>query len=185
LGLNQIPNVISVFRMFLAVPVVMSLLQEEFGAALVWFAVAGFSDGLDGFLAKQFGWQSRLGSILDPLADKLLLVCAFTALTWLALIPLWLLIAVLARDLLIVVGGVIFHYTLGRFEMQPSRMSKVNTFMQIVFVLAVVFYHGDFAFTPWLIGALVYIVFATTVLSGIDYLWIWGRRAINHIQLNR
>lgn len=177
--MNQLPNIISVFRMLLVLPVVWSLLQMEFGAALVWFAVAGLSDGLDGFLAKHYGWQSRLGSILDPLADKLLLVSVFCTLTWLAMIPLWLLIAVMARDLLIVIGGVIFHYTLGRFDMEPSRISKVNTFAQIVFVLAVVFYHGDFALTPWIIEALVYIVLATTVLSGLDYVWTWGRRALN------
>jgi cardiolipin synthase len=178
MNLSQLPNIISLFRMLLVLPVVWSLLHQEFGAALVWFAVAGFSDGLDGFLAKHFGWQSRLGSILDPLADKLLLVSAFCTLTWLELIPLWLLIVVLARDLLIVIGGVIFHYTLGRFDMQPSRISKLNTLMQIILVLAVVFYRGDFAFTPWIIEALVYIVLATTVLSGLDYVWTWGRRAL-------
>ena len=180
--LSQLPNAISIIRMFLVVPVVWSLLQLEFGAALVWFAVAGISDGLDGFLAKHYGWQSRLGSILDPLADKLLLVCSFITLTWLELIPLWLLLAVLIRDLLIVVGGVVFHYTLGRFDMQPSRISKLNTVIQIVFVLAVVFYHGDFAFTPWLIEVLVYIVLTTTVLSGLDYILVWGKRACNILQ---
>jgi len=180
--LSQLPNAISIVRMFLVVPVVWSLLQLEFGVALVWIAVAGFSDGLDGFLAKHYGWQSRLGSILDPLADKLLLVCSFITLTWLGLVPLWLLFAVLVRDLLIVTGGVVFHYTLGRFEMEPSRVSKLNTVMQIVFVLAVVFYHGDFAFTPWIIEALAYIVLATTVLSGLDYILVWGKRAYKVIQ---
>lgn len=182
MGMNQLPNLISIFRMFLVVPVVWSLQQSEFGVALVWIAVAGFSDALDGFLAKHFAWQSRLGSILDPLADKLLLVSAFITLTWLELIPLWLLLAVLVRDLLIVIGGVLFHYTLGRFDMQPSRISKLNTFMQIIFVLAVVFYHGDFALTPWIVEALVYIVLATTVLSGLDYVWVWGRRALERMQ---
>jgi cardiolipin synthase (CMP-forming) len=180
--LSQIPNIISVFRMFLVVPVVLSLLQLQFAAALLWFAIAGFSDGLDGFLAKHYGWQSRLGSILDPLADKLLLVCAFVTLTWLGLVPLWLLLAVLVRDVFIVIGGVVFHYTLGRFEMQPSRVSKINTFMQIVFVLAVVFYHGEYGIAAWFIDALTYSVLATTVLSGLDYMWVWGRRALVHLR---
>lgn len=182
MDLSQLPNIISVLRMVLVAPVVWNLLQLEFGVALAWFAVAAFSDGLDGFLAKHYGWQSRLGSILDPLADKLLLVCVFIALTWVELVPLWLLITVLARDLLIVIGGVIFHYTLGRFDMQPSRISKLNTFMQIIFVLAVVFYHGEFALTPWIIEALVYIVLATTVLSGLDYVLVWGKRALNIVR---
>jgi len=177
MGMNQLPNVISVFRMFLVAPVVWNLLQLEFGIALAWFVVAGVSDGLDGFLAKHYGWQSRLGSILDPLADKLLLVSVFIALTWLEMIPLWLLLTVLGRDLLIIIGGVLFHYTLGRFDLLPSRISKLNTVVQILFVLAVVFYHGEFAFTPWVIEALVYITFVTTLLSGLDYIWVWGRRA--------
>lgn len=182
MGVNQIPNIISVFRMLLVAPVVWNLLQLDFGSALAWFAIAAFSDALDGFLAKHYGWQSRLGSILDPLADKLLLVSVFIALTWVELIPMWLLLVVLSRDLLIVIGGVIFHYTLGRFDMQPSRISKVNTFVQIIFVLAVVFYHGDYAFTPWIVDALVYMVLATTVMSGLDYVWVWGKRAMNVVR---
>lgn len=177
--LNQLPNIISVFRVFLVLPVVWALLNHEYATALILFAVAGFSDGLDGFLAKQFHWQSRLGSILDPLADKVLLVSSFLTLAWIELIPLWLVIAVIVRDLLIVIGGVAFHYLFEHFDMVPSRISKLNTFIQIAFVLAVVFYHGDFAFTPWIIEALGYIVLATTVLSGADYVWVWGRRAIH------
>ena len=182
MNMSQLPNAISILRMFLVMPVVWNLLQLNFTAALVWTAVAGFSDGLDGFLAKHYGWQTRLGSILDPLADKLLLVSTFVTLTWLDLIPLWLLIAVLGRDLLIVIGGVVFHYTLGRFDMQPSRISKLNTLVQILFVLAVVFFHGDFALTPWVLEALAYIVLATTILSGIDYVWVWGKRAYKIMQ---
>ena len=178
MNLRQLPNTISIARMFLVVPVVLSLLQLKFGTALVWIAVAGVSDGIDGFLAKHYGWQSRLGSILDPLADKLLLVSTFITLTWLGLVPLWLLVAVLARDLLIVIGGVVFHITLGRFDMQPSRISKLNTVVQILFVLAVVFFHGDFALVPWVLEALAYITLATTVVSGIDYVWVWGRKAM-------
>jgi len=143
---RHIPNIISILRILLVIPVVMLLLDQRYGAALLLFAIAGISDGVDGFLAKRFGWQSRLGSILDPLADKLLLIA--------------------------------FHYRYGRFEMQPTRVSKVNTFFQIVLVLAVVFYHGEFAHIPWIVDALVYIVWATTLISGANYVWIWGRRAL-------
>lgn len=87
---HDIPNVITAFRFLLVPPVVILLLQERFTAALIVFGVAGFSDGLDGFLAKRYDWRSRLGSILDPLADKLLLVSSFVTLGWLGLIPAWL-----------------------------------------------------------------------------------------------
>jgi cardiolipin synthase len=160
-------------------PVVWALLNLEYATALILFAVAGFTDALDGFLAKHFHWESRLGSILDPLADKLLLVSSFLVLAWIELIPLWLVAVVFIRDLLIVIGGVVFHYMFVQFDMAPSRISKANTFFQIIFILAVVFYHGDFALTPWVIEALSYIVLVTTVISGMDYVWVWGRRAIN------
>jgi len=175
---RHIPNIITILRILLVIPVVMLLLERQYGAALLLFALAGISDGVDGFLAKRFGWQSRLGSILDPLADKLLLVCAFLSLAWLVLIPLALVVAVMLRDLMIVLGVIALHYRYGRFEMQPTRVSKVNTFFQIVLVLAVVFYHGEFARIPGIVDALVYIVWATTLISGANYVWIWGRRAL-------
>ena len=149
--------------------------------ALILFAIAGSSDAIDGYLAKHFKWQSRVGSILDPLADKLLLVSTFLTLTWLDLVPLWLLIAVIARDVLIVIGAVSFHYLFGKFEMEPSILSKMNTFFQIVYLLAVVFYHDELviSFKPWIIEALMYVVLLTTIASGINYVWIWGRRALD------
>jgi len=176
---NQLPNIISVFRILLVLPVVWALFNLEYLTALILFAVAGFTDALDGFLAKQFNWQTRLGSILDPLADKLLLVSSFLTLAWIELIPFWLVAVVIIRDVLIVIGGVVFHYMFVHFEMAPSRISKANTFFQILFVLAIVFYHGEFALTPWVIEALSYIVLITTVISGMDYVWVWGRRAVN------
>lgn len=177
MNLKYLPNIISVLRILLVIPVVYLLLRREYGAALILFAVAGVSDGLDGFLAKHFDWKTRLGSILDPLADKLLLVCSFVALAWNELIPLWLLAVVLARDVAIVVGGAAFHFLFGRFDMEPTRVSKVNTFFQIAYVLAVVFYHGEFVRTPYLVESLGYIVLATVIISGGNYVWVWGRRA--------
>lgn len=176
--MRHIPNIISILRILLVIPVVMLLLERQYGSALVLFFVAGVSDGIDGFLAKHFGWQSRLGSILDPLADKLLLVCSFLTLGWLGLIPFALVVAVMLRDLIIVLGAMLYHFRFGRFEMQPTRVSKTNTFFQIVLVLAVVFFHGEFADIPLIVEVLVYIVWATTLISGANYVWIWGRRAL-------
>lgn len=176
--LRDIPNIISMFRVVLVLPVVWALLQSNFTLALILFAVAGVSDALDGFLAKHNHWESRLGSILDPLADKLLLVCSFYTLAWIELIPMWLFLVVLVRDLVIILGGLVFHLLFGRYELEPSRVSKINTFFQILFVLAVVFFHGQYALTPWIVDALGYIVFATTIISGLNYVWVWGRRAM-------
>ncbi len=88
--LRHLPNLISMLRVVLVVPVVWSLLNDRFDIAIWLFLIAGASDGLDGFLAKRFGWSSRLGGILDALADKFLLVSTFLCLWWLGVFPWWL-----------------------------------------------------------------------------------------------
>ena len=102
---RDIPNLITLLRMILVLPIIWLLAHGYFVESLYLFALAGMSDGLDGFLAKRMGWQSRLGSILDPLADKMLLVSTTIMLAWVGLIPLWLVGVIVLRDLLIVVGG--------------------------------------------------------------------------------
>lgn len=177
-GLKDLPNLISIARIFLTLPVAYLLLEKRFSEALLLFFVAGVSDGLDGFLAKRFGWHSRLGSILDPLADKALLVTSYLCLALIEVIPLWLMVLVFARDLIIIVGGLAFHCFIGRYEMAPTWISKVNTTLQIVLVLALVFSYGLYALPSDLLTWLVYGVSVTTVLSGLDYVWTWGRKAV-------
>jgi len=175
--LRDLPNFISVLRIVLVIPIVYLLVQRQFASALILFAVAGVSDGLDGYLAKRNNWASRLGSILDPLADKLLLVSAYLALVWIEEIPLWLVMTIMVRDIIIIIGGVVYHYLIGQFEMVPSWISKLNTVFQIVLVLVVVFSLGVYAVPPMMIDSLIIIVAITTFTSGIDYIWVWGRRA--------
>ncbi|MCI0505997.1 MAG: CDP-alcohol phosphatidyltransferase family protein [Gammaproteobacteria bacterium] len=175
---RDIPNIISLLRIALVIPVVYLLLEREFSYALVLFFVAGFSDALDGYLAKRNQWKSRLGSILDPLADKLLLVFSYLALGWLHEIPMWLVIAVMVRDVVIVVGAIAYHELIGEYDMLPTWMSKTNTFFQIMLVLAVVFSLGAYTLPGWLIDTLIYTVAVTTLVSGFNYVWVWGRRAI-------
>lgn len=175
--LHHLPNLISALRIVLVLPLAWFLLQHDFDIALLLVFIAGVSDALDGFLAKHYGWTSALGSVLDPLADKLLLVVTFLSLGYLALVPAWLVVAVLARDIVIVTGGVAYYVSIGRFDMAPTLVSKLNTLMQLVLafgvILAQVF---DFP-RMWMIEIGVWIVLATTLLSGIDYVWTWGRSA--------
>lgn len=177
--LKDIPNLISIARVILTVPVALLLLDERFAEALFLFFVAGVSDGLDGYLAKRYGWRSRLGSILDPLADKALLVTSYLCLAWVGLIPFWLVALVMGRDIVIVLGGLAFHWLVGRYEMSPTWISKINTTLQITLVLALVLANGVYPLPDVLIVALVYGVSVTTVLSGLDYTWTWGRRAFS------
>jgi cardiolipin synthase len=177
LNRTQIPNLISLLRIILVIPVVWALMSADFYTALVLFAVAGFSDALDGFLAKHYHWQSRLGSILDPLADKLLLVASFASLTWIGLLPYWLLWMVLGRDVLIVAGALAYHFIVGKFELLPVWSSKINTALQIALVLLVIFQqHWLFDAQHW-ITIMTWLVVASIVNSGSEYLLVWGLRA--------
>jgi len=172
----DIPNIISVLRIALVWPVVSSLLAGKYEMTLILYTVAGISDGLDGFIAKHYHFTSRLGSILDPLADKLLLVCTFVTLCWLGLVPLWLTALIISRDMLILLGAVAFYFLIGRFEMAPSWISKTNTFFQLALGLVIVITQVA-PVSEMLVAALTMIVTGTTAASGAHYVWVWGHRA--------
>lgn len=180
--LRQLPNVISSLRIFLVVPIAVTLWRHEFAATLVLFAVAAGSDAADGFIAKRFGWQTSLGAILDPLADKLMLATMFVMLALIDLIPDWLMQIVLARDSIIVLGAVAYRLACGELVMSPSQISKLNTLCQILFVLSVVA-RAQFALPaePWVVG-LGALAFVTTAVSGVDYVLVWARRARSHLR---
>jgi cardiolipin synthase len=175
---SDIPNLITVLRILLVVPIGWVLLQQNFVLALVLFFIAGFSDALDGFLAKQFDWTSRLGALLDPLADKALLVTCFAVLVWIKLLPLWLLVLVVARDVVIVAGAVLYNFRIQRLEAEPTIISKLNTVLQIALVLLVIIQQVVPAWVQasW-IQLLIYAVTVTIVWSGLDYVVTWSRRA--------
>jgi len=174
---RDIPNLITFLRFLLTVPVVYLLLTREFSGALWLFALAGLSDGLDGYLAKRFHWETRLGSMLDPLADKALLVSSFLCLGWLGLLPSWLVAAVILRDLVIVGGALYYHFQVEPLEAEPRLISKLNTLVQILLVILVVCDAGPLPLPELLLQGLIWGTFATTLLSGLDYVVVWYRRA--------
>ena len=174
---RDIPNLLTILRLLLVAPIVVLMVKERYAGALVLFAVAGVSDGLDGYLAKRNGWITRLGSFLDPLADKALLVCSYLALGWNGLLPIWLVALVLSRDLVILAGATAFHFLIGRFDAEPTLLSKTNTFAQIVLVLFVVIDQLVEWAAQSVVDSLIYVVAATTIASGIGYVVDWGRRA--------
>ena len=174
---SDLPNIITFIRFLLLPPVVLLLLNHRYDAALLVFAVAGFSDALDGYLAKRFHWTSRLGALLDPLADKLMLVSAFVTLAWLGLIPPWLVGLIILRDVVIVTGAIVYHMRIEKLEAAPSVVSKLNTFAQILLILAVMFSQAVRHLPSFWMDVLIYTVLVTTLWSGFDYVWTWGRRA--------
>ncbi len=175
--LRHLPNIISVARIVLVGPIVWSLLNERFTLAIWLFLAAGASDGLDGFLAKRFDWRSRLGGILDALADKFLLVSTFVCLWWLGLFPWWLVLSILARDLVIVTGATVYNFRIEAVQPEPSLISKLNTFLQIALAAVGVVELGLGGIPAWVIEGLVWAVMLTVLLSGIGYVREWSRRA--------
>lgn len=177
MSLNWIPNAISMLRIALVVPVLWLILQGEFGWALLLFWIAGFSDGLDGYLAARFNWQSRTGALLDPIADKLLVSGMFIMLTYTQHIPIGLTALVLFRDVVIIGGAVAYNYLIKPVEGEPTRVSKINTVMQLLFLLFVLSraafgWPDKIALT--VLGAATLV---TVVVSGIDYVVQWSDRA--------
>jgi len=170
----QIPNLICVLRMALVWPIVAALVTDRYVLALVLVAVAGFSDGLDGFLAKRFDWRSRLGGLLDPLADKLLLVSTFVTLTSMALVPVWLTAVVIIRDFVIVSGGLIYQAVVAPVHPEPSRASKLNTGAQIFFICAVIGNRGFGLPAAEVLIPSGAAVLVTATVSGLDYVVRWS-----------
>ncbi len=175
--LRHLPNLISFARIIMVVPIVWLLLERRFEPAIWLFVIAGASDGLDGFLAKRFGWSSRFGGILDALADKILLLSTFTCLWWLDVFPWWLLALILLRDLLIFGGGTYYNFHVERFYPEPSYISKISTFLQIMLAALGVLHLGLGMVPLWVIDTLVVAVVITVVLSGAGYVQEWSRRA--------
>jgi cardiolipin synthase len=176
--LATVPNLICLLRIALTVPIVMWLAEGRYGDTLVLFAIAAVSDVLDGFLAKTFGWTSELGKVLDPLADKLLLVSVFISLAAIGLVPVWLAAIAVARDVVIGVGAAVYQRLFGPLEGRPTVPSKINTLVQLAFVIAVVWQAAFRNLPEWLVLGLGALVLVTTVVSGFDYVLTYTRKAI-------
>jgi len=175
---RHLPNLICLFRIVLVWPVLWSIVRGQYPLTLVLFFIAAASDGLDGYLAKRFNWTSELGRILDPVADKLLLVSVFLVATWYGLIPEWLTAAAVARDVLIPLGALAYWIVCGPLGGRPMISSKINTLLQLLYILAVVA-NAAFRFPPdSILKAFAALTFATVLVSGAAYVNEYTRRAL-------
>ena len=177
LPLHWLPNAISLLRIALVPPILFGILDGQFGLALVLFVVAGFSDGLDGYLAVRFDWSTRLGGLLDPAADKLLITGLFVTLAFTQHIPVWLAVAVILRDVVIVGGAMAYNFLIRPVPGEPTRISKLNTALQMLFVLFVISRAGFGWPDKISITVLGASILVTVVISGVDYVLSWSRRA--------
>jgi cardiolipin synthase (CMP-forming) len=174
---RHIPNLICLVRLALIWPIATALYGGRYGVVLALLMLAAISDGLDGYLAKRFNWISDLGKVLDPAADKLLLVTVFVESTWLGLVPWWVTAAAVARDVMIALGALVYRVWFGPVRGRPTIISKINTAAQLLY-LASVMLGAAIGFPPYgVLRALALTVFVTIVLSGLNYVQAFTRRA--------
>ena len=181
--LRSIPNIITLVRIALIVPIAWLLLDERYLAGLVILVIAGLSDALDGALARRFSWASSFGAYADPFADKLLVGTMFVILVWQSHVPLWLAAVAISRDVIIMFGALAYGFLFEKVELNPTFISKLNTAMQIamlILVLVGLVAAGPLsAFAVGVLDPWGFAVVATLgVSSGIDYVFTWSRRAI-------
>jgi cardiolipin synthase len=188
--MSNIPNIITVIRILLVVPTAWMLYQTRYGEAVVLMAVAGASDALDGALARRFDWRSRLGAILDPLADKFLVGAVFIVFLIQGHIPLWVGVIALTRDFVILAGALVYRYLYRRLEVAPTFLSKANTAMQIIMLLLLMLSLLPLGVASEVSRLLVdpycfYILAVLGISSGVDYVITWTRKAIYESRARR
>ncbi len=172
-----IPNLLTLARIGLVPWLVVLLQDHQYGWSLLVFVIAGLSDGLDGYIAKRYNATTYLGSILDPIADKTLLVTSYIMLSVLEIIPFWLMVVVVFRDLVIIGGNLLLILFFSSMQMRPLLISKLNTLLQILYIVLVL---AALSF-EWSYDAFVHniglAVAISSVLSGLAYVYIGSIKA--------
>jgi cardiolipin synthase len=166
-----IPNILTVFRILLTPVFVMSFVSSHVHLALLVFTLAGVSDALDGALARVLHQRTRLGAMLDPLADKVLIVTGFLCLGIVGWAPDWLVVLVISRDVIIVGGLGVLHFwgVEVRATIRPSALSKVNTTAQLVFLFLVLTDRAGMLSLPGTQATVMVLVSVLTVVTGVSY----------------
>jgi len=173
----NLPNILTLIRVLLTPVFVILIINKYFGWALFTFAVAGITDGLDGLIARLTHQRTELGAYLDPIADKLLTFAAFISLAIIEMIPSWLVVIVITRDIIILVGFLVMFLTNHHPKINPSLLSKMTTTFQIITILFALL--AGFSATFLKLSTLVYYVTGIiTILSGTQYVYI-GARILN------
>jgi cardiolipin synthase len=172
----NVPNSLTVLRILLVPVFVGFLIYERYEYALIVLAVAALTDGLDGTIARVANQRTRLGAYLDPLADKLLLTSGFVTLAVLHLVPLWIVILVVSRDMILVTGTLVARLTESRVDISPTLLGKGTTLLQLVYILLVVMLTAR-QMDLHLIQPVLYLMVALTIVSGFHYLY----RGVTHV----
>ncbi len=176
----NIPNTLTLGRILLVPLLVWLIIDHEMLAAFLIFMLAGLSDAADGYLAKRFGWHTELGAYLDPIADKALLVTIYVTLGVAGYLPVWLVIAVVSRDILIV-GAVLLAWMMSRpVVVKPLLISKANTLAQIMLAGVVLAELGLGLGLGLLVWILIWVTGTLTIVSACAYFWQWLRHMASY-----
>jgi cardiolipin synthase len=173
----NLSNRLTILRILMIPIIVIFLGYDLKKSALGLFFLAGITDALDGFFARVRKEKTQLGTILDPLADKLLLISTFITLTFLGMLPFWLVILVISRDLILILGSVVRYITTGNLMVSPTLLGKATTVLQLFAVVDALIrdISGHF-FVPRFLSPLLVALF--TVTSGLHYIWV-GAKSLN------
>ncbi len=173
-----LPNIITFIRLGLLPVLLWAVYSRHYEAAFWLFVAASLGDGLDGYLARKLDQMSRLGALLDPVADKLTILGIALILAQQALLPVWIVVLMVLRDLIIVAGALAYQQVVGRLEMAPLQLSKLNTLLEfLLLALALLLANHWIAGDRWLMPFLIVVAFSV-VVSGIQYVWVWSRKAM-------
>lgn len=175
--LKHLPNAITLLRAVLIPVIAVALWQQRYGLALVLFALCALSDLADGWLARRFDVRTRFGAIADPLADKLAMLAATVLLTWHGWLPWWFAALVVGRDVMIVAGATAYHLCIGRVEVAPTRLSKINTGIEFTFLTGVMATGAGLIDKGLWWTVLLYLATTTILASGTQYVVLWGGKA--------
>jgi cardiolipin synthase len=173
----NVPNAITLLRFALIPPLVLQMLERDYGTALVLFVVSALSDLADGLVARRWNLRTRFGAIADPLADKVTMLTVTLVLALQDWVPWWFALAVVMRDVVIVSGAIAYHLLIGRVEMAPSGLSKLNTALEFLLLASVLAIGaGRLDGSAWW-HLLLLITLVSVVLSGVQYVLVWSRKA--------
>lgn len=176
--MRYVPNALTILRLLLIPVQVVLLAQRRYDLALALFATSALSDVADGFIARHWDARTRFGAIADPLADKLTMLVVTLMLAAQGLLPLWLVAAIIVRDMVIVAGALAYHFVVGHYDMAPTVLSKLNTGVEFLVLATVLSDAAAILDAGDVVPALFTLLMATIVASGLHYVWVWGRRAI-------
>jgi len=174
--LLNIPNILTLARIIMTPIIVYMVLSNQPWLALALMVIAGITDMLDGAIARYFNMRTTVGAYLDPLADKIMLISLFVTLFIVGQVPLFVFLAIIFRDLIIILGAITYEIVTRQLTMQPSLISKATTFIQIIYV-ALLLLNMAIVIPVILLQITLWLTFSLTCASGLHYLISWTSKA--------